>query len=121
MPKQPWNTKTVRPAFEMTLKAAVKDKSLKRKLLDPDPVKVKNTFSDFAQIEVPTRMTIRFYAEEVMPFNIAMAIPAAKASKTVPKPRQPTWDQCYLGFYNTYLRLQDYEMLDTIFASAELG
>ncbi len=121
MPKQEWNTTTVRPAFEKTLEEAVKNPRLKRKLLDPDPQKVKDAFSDFAQIEVPRGMTIRFYQEEELPYNIAMAIPAAKGgSETVPKPRKPTWDQCYLGFYNTYLRLHDYEMVDKIFASAEL-
>ena len=65
-------------------------------------------------------MTIRFYREEDLPYNIAITIPAARSSSEVPKPRKPTWDQCYLGFYNTYLRLNDYEMIDKIFASAEL-
>jgi hypothetical protein len=120
MPKQPWTPKNVPPAFNMTLAAAVQDPQLKNKLLDSDTEKVKETFSDFAQIEVPAHMTIRFYPEEELPYNIAMAIPAAQASDLVPKPRKPTWDDCYLGFYNTYLRLHDYEMVEKLFASAEL-
>jgi hypothetical protein len=122
MAKQQWTAKTVPPAFDKTLKAAITTPDLKRKLLDPDTAKVKKEFSDFADIEVPANMTIRFYPEEELPHNIAMAIPAAKGNTTeVPgPPRKPTFSDCFLGFYNTYLQLNDYILLSQVFASREL-
>ena len=122
MPKQPWEPRTIAPAFTRTLKKALKDPSLRKSLLDPDAEKVKEAFSDFAQIKVPPEFTIRFYPEEDLPINIAMAIPAAKGhTAEVPgNPKDPTFEACYLGFYNTYLRLNDYQTLSKIFGSKEL-
>jgi|SRR5205823_5434563 hypothetical protein len=123
MPKKPWNPNTIAPAFTATLEEAVKPNStLKPKLLDPDADKVKTAFSDFAQIEVPKGWTIRFYPEEDLTHNIAMAIPASKSGPTVPgRPKKPTFEDCFLGFYDTYLRLDDFRLLDQIFGSQELS
>src|SRR5882724_1166272 len=121
MAKKPWNPDTIGPAFTTTLEEALKPSSdLKQKLLNPDADAVKKAFSDFAQIEVPKDWTIRFYPEEDLPHNIAMAIPASKSGPTVPSRRKPTFDDCFLGFYNTYLRLDDFRLLNEIFNSPEL-
>jgi hypothetical protein len=122
MAKEPWNPNTIGPAFTRTLKEAVRPGSkLKQKLLNPDADAVKKAFSDFAQIEVPEDWTIRFYPEEDLPHNIAMAIPASKSGPTVPsRPKKPTFEDCFLGFYNTYLQLDDFRLLDQIFGSQEL-
>jgi hypothetical protein len=122
MPKEPWDRNTVQPAFDKTLRDAVKDSGLKAKLLDPDPVKVKEAFSDYAQIEVPDNITIRFHPEEDLPFNLAVAIPAPQGNTpTVPgNPKDATFAACFLGFYNTYLKVSEFEALNEIFKAKEL-
>jgi len=122
MPKQPWDRTTVQPAFDRTLQEAVKNPTLKASLLNPDAVKVKEAFSDYAQIEVPDDMTIRFHPEEDLPFNLAVAIPAPEGhTTTVPgDPKKPNFAACFLGFYNTYLQVSEFEALNEIFKAKEL-
>jgi hypothetical protein len=122
MPKQPWDRNTVQPAFDRTLEEAVKNPSLKAKLLDADATRVKEAFSEYADIEVPDNMTIRFHPEEDLPFNLAVAIPAPEGhTATVPgDPKKPNFAACFLGFYNTYLKLPDFEALNEIFKAKEL-
>ena len=122
MAKEPWDRNTVQPAFNRTLEEAVKNPTLKASLLDPDAAKVKTAFSDYAQIEVPENMTIRFHPEEDLPFSLAVALPAPEGhTPTVPgDPRKPNFAACFLGFYNTYLQVSEFEALNEIFKAKEL-
>ena len=122
MPKEPWNRNTVQPAFDRTLEEAVKNPTLKASLLDSDAANVKTAFSDYAQIEVPENITIRFHPEEDLPFSLAVALPAPEGhTTTVPgDPKKPTFAACLLGFYNTYLQVSEFEALNEIFKAEEL-
>jgi hypothetical protein len=122
MPKKPWDRDTVQPAFDKTLQEAVKNPTLKASLLDPDVTKVKTAFSNYAEIEVPENITIRFHPEEDLPFNLAVAIPAPEGNTpTVPgNPKEATFAACLLGFYNTYLKVSEFEALNEIFKAPEL-
>jgi hypothetical protein len=122
MPKQPWDRTTLQPAFDKALAEAVKNPGFKASLLDPDVSKVKTAFSDYANIEVPDNMTIRFHPEEDLPFNLAVAIPAPEGNtRTVPgNPKEATFAACFLGFYNTYLQVSEFDVLNEIFKAKEL-
>ena len=122
MPKEPWNKSTVQPAFDRTLQEAIKKPALKASLLDPDPAKVKVAFSDFANIEVPPEITIRFHPEEDLPSNLAVAIPAPVGhTATVPgEPREPIFKKCLLGFYNTYLQEPESKAVDEVSKAKEM-
>ena len=112
---QPWNDETIPPAFTKTLEEAVKkgNDDFKKDLLDPSKAKAK--FAKFADIDVPENVTIRFYEEEVLPIHFAIAIPAATTGPTVPKhPRRPTFDDCFVGLYDTYRSVEEHETLKKI-------
>jgi len=98
MSKQ-WNQQDIEAAFNTAISTAVKDKQLRRELLNP--ATAKNVFAKTADINVPDEVDVIFVREEDLPLRMVMAMPS-QTPGSPPNPRPPTFKACFLGLYDTY-------------------
>ena len=115
MAKRKWLPEEIPGAFTDTLKKAVTDTTgnLARELLDKTTAKT--ALAREGDITVPKEVEVIFYREEDLPFRLVMAIPAKKGGPTVSRPKEATFEDCFLCTYNTYVHGAEAAILHDIF------
>jgi hypothetical protein len=102
MPKK-WVPEEIPSAFNEALEKAVADTSGKLTAELLDKTKAKNALAREGDITVPNEVEIVFYREEDLPFRVVMAIPAKEGGQEIEIPKEPTFADCFLCTYDTYI------------------
>jgi hypothetical protein len=114
MAKRDWNhPEDIPPAFDDTLRNAAKDATgeLAKELLNK--ATAKSALAREGDITIPNEVEIIFYRQEDLPFRVVMAIPTKQTEPSV-QPLQPTFEDCFLCTYDTYVHAADAAKLSKI-------
>ena len=115
MAKRNWNNpEEIPPAFDDTLRNAVNDATGKLAKELVDKTTAKSALAREGDITIPNEVEIIFYREEDLPFRVVMAIPAKQTGLSV-QSLQPTFEDCFLCTYDTYVHAADAAKLRKIF------